>query len=314
MATCRVLSSLLRSFARRSPAPSRAAAAATPRVPITPRHPSLVGFSSPAPPSMPPPPPRRHRPRRRPPQPEPKPGPAGRSAEPNDLRLKSPGLGRNRRLSRVWGETAAFLCAYPRYEENPAYAKCRDKSFPTYKDIEFLPGTTTAIGQFGMSSQMAAPIIDSSSSPSPGEDDTVEGVLVDLDIAPRVKDLALQSPHSLQRNNYLLPPAGKKKSDIAGEAIAELVEIGKQKLNLVRQMYQQDVTNQTNILSIEDCMNRVYNLPGITDEQALAAEEALLNDKQRRLFMTMNDHLAARWIERQVDLQNVLYKQNFPDF
>nr|CAD1842651.1 unnamed protein product [Ananas comosus var. bracteatus] len=34
--------------------------------------------------------------------------------------------------------------------ENPAYAKCRDKPFPAYKDIEFLSGTTTATRQFGM--------------------------------------------------------------------------------------------------------------------------------------------------------------------
>nr|CAD1836389.1 unnamed protein product [Ananas comosus var. bracteatus] len=51
--------------------------------------------------------------------------------------------------------------------ENPTYAKCRDKLFPTYKDIAFLTAKTTATGRYGFSSGMAAtPMIDSSSSSS----------------------------------------------------------------------------------------------------------------------------------------------------
>nr|CAD1820235.1 unnamed protein product [Ananas comosus var. bracteatus] len=51
--------------------------------------------------------------------------------------------------------------------DNPALAKFRDKPFPAYNDIAFLSGSTTATGQFGMSSQMPTPTIDSSSSSSP---------------------------------------------------------------------------------------------------------------------------------------------------
>lgn len=61
-------------------------------------------------------------------------------------------------------------------QENPAYAKFRDKPFPTYKDIEVLSGTSTAVGQFGMSSLMTTQTIDSSSLSSLCEDDTVVGV------------------------------------------------------------------------------------------------------------------------------------------
>lgn len=61
-------------------------------------------------------------------------------------------------------------------QENLVYTKCRDKSFPAYKDTEFLYGTATTTGRFGMSLQMPAPTIDSSSSSSPGEDDTIIGV------------------------------------------------------------------------------------------------------------------------------------------
>nr|CAD1839494.1 unnamed protein product [Ananas comosus var. bracteatus] len=244
--------------------------------------------------------------------------------------------------------------------ENPAYAKCRDKPFAAYKDIEFLSGSTTATGRFAMSSQMPVATIDSSSSSSPGEEDTIMGVReISLNyLSPRFEPGSSSSPipENVPGNNTsrsssppLVPPnvggsasgsgyssAGKrprspqssippkkqsasaagrkKKSDIAGEAIVELVEIGKQKLDFVKHMYQQDTSNQSSIPSIEVCMERVYNLPGITDEQALAAGEALMNDKHRRLFMTMKDRLAIRWIERQVSLQDVLYKRNFSVF
>nr|CAD1820273.1 unnamed protein product [Ananas comosus var. bracteatus] len=134
--------------------------------------------------------------------------------------------------------------------ENSAYAKCRDKPFLAYKDIEFLSATTTATGRFGMSSQMPAATIDSSSSSSPGEDDTIIGIII-LRVFP--------SPPLVQPN-VGTSASGSGHSSAAG----------------------------------------------------LSCREALLNDKHRRPFMTMNDRVW--WIECQVALQDVLYKQNFPDF
>nr|CAD1839576.1 unnamed protein product [Ananas comosus var. bracteatus] len=187
--------------------------------------------------------------------------------------------------------------------ENPAYAKCRDKPFAAYKDIEFLSASTTATGRFAMSSQMPIATIDSSSSSSPGEEDTIMGVReISLNyLSPRFEPGSSSSPipKNVPGNNTsrsssppLVPPnvggsasgsgyssAGKrprspqasippkkqsafaagrkKKSDIAGEAIVELVEIGKQKLDFVKHMYQQDTSNQSSIPSIEVCMERV---------------------------------------------------------
>nr|CAD1830010.1 unnamed protein product [Ananas comosus var. bracteatus] len=60
--------------------------------------------------------------------------------------------------------------------ENPAYAKCRDKPFPAYKDIAFLTAKSTATGRYDFLTGIAAvPTIDSSSSPSPGEDEGIIG-------------------------------------------------------------------------------------------------------------------------------------------
>nr|CAD1838476.1 unnamed protein product [Ananas comosus var. bracteatus] len=61
--------------------------------------------------------------------------------------------------------------------ENPAYARCRDKPFPVYDDMEFLTQNTTATGRYAFTSAVELPpIIESSSGSSPGEDDTIAGI------------------------------------------------------------------------------------------------------------------------------------------
>lgn len=116
----------------------------------------------------------------------------------------------------------------------------------------------------------------------------------------------------------------KNESDLQAEAILKIVEIGRQKLDLLREMYQHVVSTRPNIQhavstrpnipSIEVCMTRVYNLVGTADERALAAGDSLLEDKNRQLFLTLTDELAVMWIDRQLQMQNILYRQHFPGF
>nr|CAD1818246.1 unnamed protein product [Ananas comosus var. bracteatus] len=62
-------------------------------------------------------------------------------------------------------------------KENPAYARCRDKPFSAYDDMEFLTQNTTATGRYAFISAVELPpIIESSSGSSPGEDDTIAGI------------------------------------------------------------------------------------------------------------------------------------------
>nr|CAD1831146.1 unnamed protein product [Ananas comosus var. bracteatus] len=61
--------------------------------------------------------------------------------------------------------------------ENPAYARCRDKPFPAYDDMEFLTQNTTATGRYAFTSAVELPpIIESSSGSSPGEDETIAAI------------------------------------------------------------------------------------------------------------------------------------------
>ncbi|XP_020105615.1 uncharacterized protein LOC109722140 isoform X1 [Ananas comosus] len=204
-------------------------------------------------------------------------------------------------------------------QENPAYAKCGDKPFPAYKDIEFLTSKTMATGRSGFSSgTAAAPTIDSSSSSSPDPlIPTAVPTTAGASASGSGHSSAAKRPRSPQpanppRKHASLSGGRRKKSDIVSDAVAEMVKLSKQKLDLVRQIYQNEVTNRPNIPTINACMSRVYNLPGMTDEQILAACDALTDDKNRQLFMTMNDKLAFMWVDRQVAMQNNLYKRYFP--
>nr|CAD1821536.1 unnamed protein product [Ananas comosus var. bracteatus] len=127
---------------------------------------------------------------------------------------------------------------------NPAYAKCRDKPFPAYNSIAFLCGSTVATGHYGMSSETMQPptVVSeagtggnenggqcrSSRSPTPplGQP-AVGGYASDQDIA------------------------WQKKSDLGAEALIEMVEIGKQKLEIAREMI-----NITKAIEIGELLNR----------------------------------------------------------
>nr|CAD1837253.1 unnamed protein product [Ananas comosus var. bracteatus] len=120
-------------------------------------------------------------------------------------------------------------------------------------------------------------------------------------------------PPSAQPRKHASSSDGrKKKSDLGAMALAEMVEIGKQKLELARKMYHHKVASRSTIPTIEVCMNGVYNIVGTTNVCALAAGDSLRDDKSRQLFMTMTDELAVVWINRQVDVHNVIYRPDFP--
>ncbi len=59
-------------------------------------------------------------------------------------------------------------------------------------------------------------------------------------------------------------------------------------------------------------MTRIYSLPGLTNDKVLAAVDALKEDKNHQLFMTMNDDLAVMWVERQIAKEYQLFMQFFP--
>nr|CAD1817803.1 unnamed protein product [Ananas comosus var. bracteatus] len=60
----------------------------------------------------------------------------------SDLHIPTPGD------ARIWDSVIA---------ENPAYARCRDKPFPAYDDMEFLTQNTTATGRYAFTSAVELP-------------------------------------------------------------------------------------------------------------------------------------------------------------
>nr|CAD1824735.1 unnamed protein product [Ananas comosus var. bracteatus] len=230
-------------------------------------------------------------------------------------------------------------CTFP-HQENPAYARCRDKLFSAYKNIEFLTENTTASGGYAFTTAVeTANTIESSSgsacniSPCPfklgssgyARNANDDGTNTSRSPSPPVMrttgvNTASGSGHSSGGNRARSPEPSKKqpqhastsggrkkKNDPRPSAMAEMVELGKHKLELVRQLCHTEMSSRLNIPSIEACMQRVYGMTRLSNEQILAAGDAFKEDKNRQLFMTLKDDLAFMWAERQLEHQNVLY-------
>ncbi len=90
-----------------------------------------------------------------------------------------------------------------------------------------------------------------------------------------------------------------------------MVQIGKDKFDFVRHMYHNELEGRRNTPSIADCMTRIYSLLGLTNDKVLVAGDALKEDKNRQLFMTINDDLTVMWVERQIAKENQLFRQFF---
>nr|CAD1817739.1 unnamed protein product [Ananas comosus var. bracteatus] len=239
--------------------------------------------------------------------------------------------------------------------ENPAYAKCRDKPFPAYDDIDFLTQNTTASGRYGFTTVVdTPPTIESSSGSSPGEDDTPAGIRMSAcDISPYPFEAgtsrctrnanddgantsrspsppvmrttgASGSGHSSgskrarspERSNKQPQMAStsrgrKKKVDARASAMADMVEQGKEKLVLVRQLCQVELSSRADMPSQNQCMQRVYGMTGLSDDHILAVVDAFKEDKNRNAFMSLNDKHAKEWVERQLAQQNLQIE--YPD-
>nr|CAD1822875.1 unnamed protein product [Ananas comosus var. bracteatus] len=213
-----------------------------------------------------------------------------------------------------------------------------DKPFPAYNSIAFLCGSTVATGHYGMSSEtMQPPTVVSSSSSSPGEAGTggnetggqcrssrsptpplgqpaVGGYTSGSGHSSAGKRPRSPPPSAQTRKQCTFSVGRKKMSDLGAEALVEMVEIGKQRLEIAREMINIAKASQSTIPPIDVCMSRVYNLVGTTTIRAIAAGMSLRAESDRHLFMTLNDELALVWIDLQVGMHNLNHGPNFPGF
>nr|CAD1822760.1 unnamed protein product [Ananas comosus var. bracteatus] len=232
-------------------------------------------------------------------------------------------------------------------QENPAYAKCREKPFPAYKDIEFLTGKTTATGRHGFTSQM--PIghepVDSSPSSSPGHDDVLKAIRNSMindseqgqssqahmnvgmineatSLSPSPDPVNPSTPHtdsvpghsSAGKRAHSSPlPTRKhkqqtrggrnKKITISNDRLGELADIGRQKLDIAKVIVNRELTARPIVHSIEECMDRLRMINGVTPERCLTALEAFKDERNKTIFLALGDDITLAWIDGQAVLQ-----------
>ncbi|XP_020082182.1 uncharacterized protein LOC109705818 isoform X1 [Ananas comosus] len=231
--------------------------------------------------------------------------------------------------------------------ENPSYAKCREKPFPAYKDIEFLTGKTTATGRHGFTSQM--PVghepIDSSSSSSPGHADVLEALRnsmindseqgqssrahMNVDTINEATSLspspdpvnpstphiesasghssagkrARSSPSPTRRHKQQTRGGRNKNTTISNDRLGELADIGRQRLDIAKAILKRELIARPIVHSIEECMDRLRMINGVTPERCLTALEAFKDDRNRTIFLALGDDIALAWIDQQAVLQ-----------
>nr|CAD1840450.1 unnamed protein product [Ananas comosus var. bracteatus] len=243
--------------------------------------------------------------------------------------------------------------------KNSAYAKCRDKPFPAYKDIEFLSGKTTATGRHGFTTGMQSEDVRSMSSSSPGTTAILEQIRksmagpsghgqtsgshqLPMAMSPQNEDgindatsysptptpVKSGNPHitsasahtSSGKRRRSSPPSRKTtptstrkgKIENNSDCMQELVELGKKRLNIAERLLQREIDACPKLHSIEECMVRLNNIPGLSLEAILSACDAFKDERNRSMFMSMSGDILYMWIDRQVVMQR-LATGNMPD-
>nr|CAD1818510.1 unnamed protein product [Ananas comosus var. bracteatus] len=156
--------------------------------------------------------------------------------------------------------------------ENPAYSRCRDKPFPAYQDIAFLFGKTTATGRHGFTTGMhdLANYLWLNKYFYRCLRRMKKGLMMQLRIPLLPTPMKSENPNtshasahtSSGKRRRLSSPSHKATStstrkgklDYTSDAIQELVNLGKKRLNIAEQMLQRELDARPKVHSIEECM------------------------------------------------------------
>lgn len=210
-------------------------------------------------------------------------------------------------------------------QENPAYAKCRDKPFPAYQSIEMLTGKSIATGRHGFTTRVEVEDVRSTSSSSPATQPlNMENLAKNLE---DVNDANSTSPtptpmkvkghyegtasgrtSSIKRPrvsspNPTPPSNRRRKDDGRTQAIYELVELGKKRTEIAQALMDREIQARPKLHSIEECMERLTTVAHLSPEGLLAVCEALKDERNRPIFMKLSGDMLCMWIDRQIAMQ-----------
>nr|CAD1818701.1 unnamed protein product [Ananas comosus var. bracteatus] len=108
----------------------------------------------------------------------------------------------------------------------------------------------------------------------------------------------------------------KGKLEYTSDAIQELVNLGKKRLNIAEQMLQRELDARPKVHSIEECMVRLYDISNLSLDAILCACEAFKDDRNKSIFMSLSDDILYMWIDRQLVIQRAAagHKPDAPSF
>ena len=98
-----------------------------------------------------------------------------------------------------------------------------------------------------------------------------------------------------------MPPSARSRLNIdASDVLNDLVEQGRQRLEIANEILRRDKLARPTVHSIDECMHKLEKIPGITPECILAAGDAFKEDINRWFFMHYEGSLLQAWLNRQM--------------
>ncbi|XP_020081683.1 putative nuclease HARBI1 [Ananas comosus] len=98
----------------------------------------------------------------------------------------------------------------------------------------------------------------------------------------------------------------RRKIDDRSEAMSELVQLGRKRTEIAETIMQRELQARPKVHSIEECMERLTTVAHLSPDGLLAACEALKDERNRPIFMTLSGELLYMWIDRQISMQQLL--------
>ncbi|KAK1274651.1 hypothetical protein QJS04_geneDACA013291 [Acorus gramineus] len=91
----------------------------------------------------------------------------------------------------------------------------------------------------------------------------------------------------------------KRKSTTTDDLLAQLVDIGRQKLEIDRAYLERDIASKPTLYTLKECLVHLLSYSNLSDDCTLGATEALKDEQNRIIFMTLKEDMRIPWIERQ---------------
>lgn len=121
--------------------------------------------------------------------------------------------------------------------------------------------------------------------------------------------LSMKRPRGSPSNPTPTSNRRRNNQDGRAQAIHDLVELGKKRTEIAQTIMERELQARPKVHSIEECMDRLRNVAHLSPDGLFAVCEALKDERNRPIFMSLNGDMLYMWIDRQIAMQQLYAAQ-----